>query len=270
MWPLRPCLYPMTQRAATPARKRALSQERSEAVVLRQVDFSETSRIVTFLTPHRGRMACMAKGVRRPKSVLAGVLDTFNRVEAVYYWKDGRSVQPLGEVSLLDQFAGVRNDFDKGVYAAFPLEFAYKVAHENEPSEELYAALVRGLEGLAAWKGSARTHVCWQMLRLLDTAGFAPSLDRCCMTGRPPEETAGFSYSGGVTASPGLGDCRLPGETRRVMAALAEARDRCPDVDDNPEAFRLLGRYAGWQVDGEFRSLRVIEQLFGRSGGLDR
>ena len=64
-----------------------MSQERTEAIVLRGVDFSESSRIVTLLSPDRGRLVCMAKGVKRPKSQLAGLLDTFNRLEVVYYWK---------------------------------------------------------------------------------------------------------------------------------------------------------------------------------------
>jgi DNA repair protein RecO (recombination protein O) len=245
-----------------------VSQERSEAVVLRQVDFSETSRIVTFLTPCRGRMACIAKGVKRPKSQLAAMLDTFNRLEVVYYWKEGRSVQQLGEVSLLDQHAGIRNDLEKSAYGAFPLEFAYKVAHENEPSEELYAALVQGLEGLSAWPGPARVHVCWQMLRLLEAAGFAPALERCCVTGRVPEDVAGFSYAGGITASPALGDCRLAQRSRQILCALNAARDACPPVEDNPEVFALLGRYTAWQVESSFRSLRVAAQLFDRSDGV--
>ena len=70
--------------------------------VLRGVDFSETSRIVTFLTPGRGRLACLAKGARRRRSPFQAMLDTLNRDEIVYYWKDGREVQQLGEAALLD------------------------------------------------------------------------------------------------------------------------------------------------------------------------
>ena len=54
--------------------------------------------------------------MRRPKSPLAGILDTFNRVEIVYYWKESRSVQPLGDVTLLDDYAPVKRDLDKATY----------------------------------------------------------------------------------------------------------------------------------------------------------
>ena len=128
-----------------------LAPEQTEAIVLRGVDFSETSRIVTFLTPERGRLACMAKGMRRSKNDLAALLDTFHRVELVYYWKDSRSVHPLREVSRLDGYAAIKKDLAKATYGALALEVAYKTAHENEPSEELYDVLKNGLAQLAAW-----------------------------------------------------------------------------------------------------------------------
>ncbi|MEA3365547.1 MAG: DNA repair protein RecO, partial [Candidatus Hydrogenedentes bacterium] len=165
-----------------------MSQERTEALVLRGVDFSETSRIVTFLTPDRGKMACMAAGARRAKSSLSGVLDTFNRLEVVYYWKDGRSVQKLGEVSILDTYPAIKANLEKSVYAAFPLEMAYKAAQENEPSEELYSVLVRGLKAMAGWSGEARTHAAWQAVHLLAVAGFEMALVPC-----GPREWVSFS-----------------------------------------------------------------------------
>ena len=112
-----------------------MSQEKTEGVVLRGVDFSESSRIVTFLTPDRGRLTCMAKGARRRNSRLGPVLDTLNRVELVYFWKEGRDVQPLAEATLLDGFPGVKGDIERSLHTAVPLEVAYKVAQANEPSQ---------------------------------------------------------------------------------------------------------------------------------------
>lgn len=241
-----------------------MPQERTEAVVLRGVDFSESSRIVTFLTPDRGRLACLAKGARRRKSAVAAALDTFNRVELVYYWKDGRGVQNLSEAALLDAYSGIKNNLEKGVYAAFALEFVAKVAHENEPSRELYAALTGGLASMAAWPGDARTHVCWQLLRFLREAGFEPVLDRCVKTGEAVSDTPGFVYEGGVVAAGCRADRRLSRETYAVLRVLSAARDACPDVRAPDEAFTVLRLYAARQLETEFRSVRVIEEMFGK------
>jgi DNA repair protein RecO len=237
-----------------------VSQERSEAVVLRGVDFSDTSRIVTFLTPERGRLSCIAKGARRAKSGLGPLLDTFNRVELVYYWKEGRSVQNLADVSLLDGYPTVKGDLARGAYAAFPLEVASRVAHENEPSQDLYAALVDGLEQLGTWPGDAKVHACWQALRLLSVAGFEPLLD-APDTGKG----VGFSFEDGVRGDGSRGDRRLSRADSEKLCVLVRNRATCPEVEDVDALFDVVGQYAQYHLESDLKSLRVIRQLFRRT-----
>lgn len=240
-----------------------MGQWTTEALVLRGVDFSETSRIVTLLTPARGKVACMAKGVRRANSPLGAALDTLNRVEVVLYWKDGREIQTLAEASLLDRFAAVRADVARSAWAAFPVELAGKVAHENEPSEALFAALRRGLEQWTAAACDARTHACWMVARVLHVAGFAPELEACSHCGDDVPAACGFSLASGVVC----GACR--GERRVSVAGLAALRALfaselfCPQVTAGAEVFQLLRAYAAHQVDADFRSARVLQDMFG-------
>ncbi|MGI6460163.1 MAG: DNA repair protein RecO [Candidatus Hydrogenedentales bacterium] len=107
------------------------------------------------MTPDRGKVACMAAGARRPKSSLSGVLDLFNRLEIVYYWKDGRSVQRLAEASVLETYPAIKADLERSVCAAFPLEIAYKAAQENEPSEA--AVSRRSSAGWLPWRSGRAT-----------------------------------------------------------------------------------------------------------------
>jgi DNA repair protein RecO (recombination protein O) len=238
-----------------------MSQERTEAVVLRGVDFSETSRIVTFLTPDRGRLACLAKGVRRKGSPLTAVLDTLNRVEIIYYWKGGRGVQPLGEAALLDGFGDIKRNLKKNAFAAFPLEIALLVAHENEPSQPLYATLIRGMTGLAAWTGDVRAHACWQVVQLLTAAGFEPGLDACVECGARVAGVPGFSYSGGVTCPACRADQRLLSEEYAWLRALMRERDRCPPMNSLNGVYRLVREYARRQLEADLRSVRVIDEI---------
>lgn len=227
--------------------------------MLRGVDFSETSRIMTFLTPDRGKVACMAAGARRAKSSLAGVLDTFNRLEMVYYWKDGRSVQKLAEVSILDTYPPIKADLEKSVYAAFPLEIAYRAAQENEPSEELYSVLVAGLKGMAGWPGMARTHAAWQAVHLLAVAGFEMTL-----APRGSREWVSFSFDHGVLSPSQAGDTRMNALEYDGLRALAAHREACPEIEDSPVLFRAVRAYATRHLEASFRSLRVIDQVFER------
>lgn len=231
--------------------------------MVRGVDFSESSRIVTLLTPSRGRLACLAKGARRPKSPLSAILDTFNRVEVVYYWKEGRAVHTLGEAALLDGYGGIKSALDKSAWGAFALEVASRVAHEDEPSEELFAALVQGLDTLAAWRGDVRGHTCWHVWRLLCAAGFAPARTHCGLCGGALAGTPGFSFDAGVTCGTCRGERRVSEEGLAALRGLDAAAASAPSGVAAGELFLLLRHYAARQLDTDFRSVRVIDELFG-------
>lgn len=234
-----------------------------EALVLRGVDFSETSRIVTLLTPDRGKVACMAKGVRRANSPLAAVLDTLNRVEVVLFWKDGRDIQTLAEASLLDRFAFVRADIERSAWAAFPIEVAGKVAHENEPSAALYVALRGALEQWSGWDGPARAYACWMVARVLQVAGFAPELDACSHCGEDLRGAAGFALDSGVVCTACRADRRISASGLMALRALFAAEAACPALTAGQEVFQVLRAYAGRQVEADFRSARVLQDMFG-------
>jgi len=237
-----------------------MAQIKTEAVVLRGVDFSESSRIVTFLTPERGRVACIAKGARRQKSALGPVLDTFNRVDMVYYYRQGRQVQTLAEAALLDGFLGFKGDLGLGVFAAVPLEIATNLAREDDPSEALYGALVMGLEQMAGWSGDPRTHACWQVFRLFAAAGFEPELDVCVRCGETVADGMGFALEGGVARSACPSDVRLPAAVLAEFRSLRDAEQSCPFPEIPAAGFRLLVRYAEYHLERGLRSVRVAEE----------
>jgi len=199
----------------------------------------------------------MCAGARRARGKLAGALDTFNRVEAVYYWKDGRNVQRLAEASLLDGHFGIKADLDKSLYAAIPLELVYKVAHENEPSQGLHEIVCDGLKKFEAWRGDVRAHCCWQVLRLLSCAGFEMYLDERVNDGK----AVAFSYRSGIAADGEHRDKRLDRETFDALRELAGARDECPAVDIPVDAFDTVCRYAEHQIEASLKSIRVLHDV---------
>ena len=242
-----------------------MSQIKTTGIVLRGVDFSETSRIITLMTPDRGQVTCMAKGVRRKGSSLGAALDTFNHIDMVYYHRDGREVQQLGEASLLHRFDGIKANLERSGYGAFPMELAWMVSGRDAPSEDLFAVLVQGLEGLDSWTDDVPTHVAWQVLHLLRVAGFAPVLDRCVVTHGPVGPTPGFCYESGVVATGQPADRKLSATGYAALRALEKEEDVCPALPRaaGAEALAVLYRFARHQLETEFKSMRVIADLFG-------
>lgn len=240
-----------------------MSQERCEAIVLRSVDFSETSRIVTFLTARRGIVACLAKGVRRKNSPLAAVLDTFNSVELVYYWKDSRSVQTLGDAALLYGFPVLKCDLPSMALASFAVELACKAGRENNPSPGLYASLEAGLRAIETSAGSPWGAAAWCVLRLLQAIGYAPALYDCGACGRQMSASVGFSWTGGVVCHDCRQDCELKRDVYALMCRLdgAESPPADADVDAAREVLRLMWKFAERHLDSGFRSINAIRQI---------
>lgn len=55
---------------------------RTTALILRRTNYGEADRIINFLTTN-GQMTALAKGVRKPKSKLAGALEPFSLIDLV-------------------------------------------------------------------------------------------------------------------------------------------------------------------------------------------
>ena len=58
------------------------SRKKTLTIVLRRTDFGEADRILTLLTPE-GKKTAIARGVRKPKSKLAGGIELFSLNEVV-------------------------------------------------------------------------------------------------------------------------------------------------------------------------------------------
>jgi DNA repair protein RecO (recombination protein O) len=117
---------------------------KTEAIVLRTVDFQESSLIATLFTRKYGKVAVIAKGARRPKSKLAAYLVPGQILETVIFMKETRDVQTLSEATyILRKLDRIRLDMDKMALVVTTLELASQIIHSHEPNEDLYQLLVK-------------------------------------------------------------------------------------------------------------------------------
>ncbi|HEU5187094.1 MAG TPA: DNA repair protein RecO [Candidatus Saccharimonadales bacterium] len=85
---------------------------RAEAIILRRTQYGEADRIVNLLTLQQGRVAAIAKGVRRPKSKLAGGLELFAVCDVTL--AEGRGELFLvTSARLVEFFGGILQDYDR-------------------------------------------------------------------------------------------------------------------------------------------------------------
>src|SRR5688572_9949842 len=189
---------------------------RTDAVVLRAFDYGETSRIATVLTRRHGVLGLLAKGARRPTSRFGSALQAGAHVEVVYYFREGRGLQTLSEVTHLSRYSGIAADLDRLTDAHRMLELVRALLPEGDPQHVVLALLLHTLEWLDGAGTNSGNALPWFQLRLSSYLGFAPDLQR--------EEVLALDAGGGLfrldSGSVGPRAGEAPGARSASRAAL--------------------------------------------------
>lgn len=167
---------------------------RDEGVVLRTITLGEADRIITLLTPQHGKVRAVAKGVRKPKSKLAGSLQPMCHV-SLLCWR-GRELDIVTQVEAIDQFRSVREDLDRITVAFTMLETVDALAVERQPAHSLFRSLTGALHTLAG-DGSPVLLGAF-LLRVLDIEGVGPIVDSCAACGEDAQLVGFDEQAGGL------------------------------------------------------------------------
>ncbi len=111
----------------------------TSAIILKTVDYSESSKIVTLFTEEHGKIAAMVRGAKKPKSKFSGLLQVGNLLEVVYYHKSSRGVQTLTEASYLEKNMNLRLNFEKMATMMSSLELITQLLHDDEVNHPLFS-----------------------------------------------------------------------------------------------------------------------------------
>jgi DNA repair protein RecO (recombination protein O) len=164
-----------------------------EGVVLRTIKLGEADRIVTLATPEHGKVRVVAKGVRKPKSRLAGRLEPLTYLK-VMCWR-GRELDVVNQVEAIEHFKAIRGDLDRVPIALTMLEVVDHVALERQPMAELFRMLIGALRALEQRSSPALLGAfLWKLLAL---EGVGPSLEQCASCGEEVELVAFDAGEGG-------------------------------------------------------------------------
>lgn len=118
----------------------------SECIILRRTNYGEADRILSLLTPDRGKVSAMAKGVRKPKSKLAGGLELFALCDITMV--EGRGELAIVTSARLKQFYGnILKDYDRMQLGYECIKQINRVA-ETISEPEFYDLLQRSLAAL--------------------------------------------------------------------------------------------------------------------------
>jgi DNA repair protein RecO (recombination protein O) len=206
--------------------------EKAEALVLRVVEFSETSSVVTLFTREFGKIHGLAKGARRPKGPFESALDLLSRVRLVFLRKSSEALDLLTEAKLERRFRTAGRELS-GLYGAYYVaELLNELTHDGDPHPELFDLAVETLGCLSAGSPPAGSTTLRFELAALRILGHLPSLGHCVECG--DAVATGRRTAFGLTVGGVLCDTCRPGkknvvslspESLTLAASFAEESD---------------------------------------------
>jgi DNA repair protein RecO (recombination protein O) len=254
-----------TADSATPVGRPASSvqehpQHAQPAFVLHGYPFKETSLVVELLTRDAGRIAVVAKGARRPKSSLRGVLMAFQPL--LVSWSGKGELHTL----LRAEWGGPYRPL-KGLplICGFYLnELLLKLTARNDPHERLFDTYALTLGALVGGNEPAAILRTFEK-NLLRELGYAVLLDRDVESGYPIAAEQRYTYvieRGPVIAA---NDARsngveLLGQT--LLDMQADVYSNAVTQQQSKVLMRtLINHYLGDQVLHTRQLLRELQQL---------
>ena len=243
-----------------------MASEKAIAIVLRTVDFSESSSVMTLFTREFGKIRALAKGARRPKGPFESALDLLAICRVVFLRKSSDALDLLTEAKLERRFRPAGGELSNLYAAYYVAELLSELTDDDDPHVELFDAAEQALAALASSRDVAAIVLRFE-LTALRVLGHLPSLDTCVECGAAVESDGRVPFgqlAGGVLCkSCRVGQKQVILVSAPVLAALK--RFSAPVASTGDEA---LDR----RVGGELRAVmnRYVAHLLGHEPRMHR
>jgi DNA repair protein RecO (recombination protein O) len=201
-----------------------LSSEKSDAIVLRAVPWSETSYVVTLFTREFGKISAVAKGARRLRSPFESSIDLLAKSYIVFIHKGHDALEILTEAKLIRRFRSGQRSLLPLYCGYYLAELLTTLTQEHQRIPELFDLADVSLEKLDAGGTPAEIVLHFEM-QLMKLLGHQPTF-RLCASCSDPVESQGLrgGLPIGITVGGVLCPTCLPGQ-RYVLRVRAQTLD---------------------------------------------
>jgi len=247
---------------------------KTRGIVLRAIDYSESDRIVSFLTEDFGKVTGIAKGARKSRKRFANTLEPFTCLSIVFSKKKGGKMAFIEEAAIIDHYPGIRENLEKTLTAAYFMDMVDQFLLEGKRNPEIFHLTCDFLVSLATGKYTEYM-VRFFELRFLRLAGYEPVLDRCTSCNKPLQPNLPYSFS------PSTGGLRCPpcaerlGSVDGIPVSVGSVRTLLLGKDSDPtflnrifmndqcarECRLVLAGFIRYLLGKELKSLNVLNEV---------
>ena len=179
-----------------------MKQTENTAIVLRFANYRDNDRMLTLLSPTRGRLDVMLRNCRKPKSHFLNAGELFALGDYLLYESGGHAT--VTSVNLIETFYPLRSDYDRLTCGVYLLNLAEAVSEPEQEQQELFMLLLHTLSRLTFSDQEWKPLLAGFLLHFSACQGFKPRLNHCVFCGRSltPDEPVSFDLAEGGLVCP--------------------------------------------------------------------
>ncbi|GAC1387136.1 MAG: hypothetical protein NVS1B7_5750 [Candidatus Saccharimonadales bacterium] len=148
----------------------------TSGIVLRRTDFQEADRILTILTPDHGKVHLIAKGVRRPRSKIAGGIELLSVSDITFSFGRGE-IGKLISARMVHHFSNIIADINRTMLTYQLIKIINKTT-EDAAEKEYFELLELAFKGLDSLDLPSVLTRLWFDIQMLKITGHTPNLNK--------------------------------------------------------------------------------------------
>lgn len=163
---------------------------KTKGIIIAEKVMSDFDKMLTILTPNMGKIECVAKGSRRPKSLLMAGTQFLCFGDYMLY-KGGENYS-MNSCETIELFYNIRTDLDKLKYAVYITKIINDVTTVNQNNYKILQLYLNTLYVISNTDKDLEFVTSIFRLRLLSIIGYRPEIEEC-KTCKEKENLAKFS-----------------------------------------------------------------------------
>ena len=161
----------------------------TEAIIIKKAKLGEADRILTLYTPDLGKIQAVARGVRRPKSKMAGHLELLTHSQVTL--ARGRNLDIIIGSQTINGFLPLKTDLWLTSYGLYVTELVNQFTADHIEDETLFRLLLDTLQALSE-TNNRELLLRYFEIHLLESSGYRPQLQECVTCHQPLEPVTNF------------------------------------------------------------------------------
>jgi DNA repair protein RecO (recombination protein O) len=248
----------------------------TEAIIIKKIKLGEADRILTLYTPHLGKIRAVAKGVRRPRSKMAGHLELLTH--SLVSLARGRNLDTITGSQTINSFLPLKSDLQLASYALYATELVDQFTADNVENYPLFQLLLETMEHLCQ-DNDKELALRYFELHLLNLVGYRPQLQQCVSCQALLETNSSFCPSMGGMLCPNCRHSQLAypisiNGLKTLQLLQSNDRETTRQLKINPgvaeELEAVMRNYLKYLLERDIRSTTWLDTMRERKATSNR